>query len=123
MSNNTNIKDIQIFLNLQGEPIRKGDICLSSSHGYYAYVSAYVNDFVYKLFTEMSIWNGSTDTHQTRDGRYFKQFELDCRDKAFFKSASFKKICQHHYINFVIIEDDEDGNRIMREFWDQMKRW
>ena len=118
---NTNIKEIQIFLNLQGDPI-EGHISLrSTGHGHYAYVEQGVDSFVRKLFKEMSIWNGSTDTHTTRDGRYFSQFELDCADKKFFKSRSFKKICEHHNVKFIIM-DNYDDNQIFRDFWDQMKR-
>lgn len=122
MENSTNVKDIQIFLDLRGNPTHKGHICLSSGHGHYAYVETGVGDFIRNLFKEMSIWGGSTDTHVTRDYRYFSQFELECADKDFFKSRSFKKICEHHNVNFVILDDGDDYNQIMREFWDQMKR-
>ena len=122
MQDNTpNIKDIQIFLNLRGTPSSPDSICLSNSHGYYAYVSTEVDTFVYNLLKEMSIWNGSTDTHKTRDYRYFSQFELDCADKAFFKSRTFRKICEHHNVKIVIM-DNGDDTQIWREFWNQMKR-
>lgn len=118
----TDIKDIQIILDLRGEPTHKDGICLSSSHGYSAYVSTSVDMFVYELFREMNIWSDSTNTYTTHDYRYYKQFELDCCVKAFLKSRVFKKICEHHDANFVILDDGEDDNQIMREFWDQMRR-
>lgn len=118
----TNINEIQIFLDLCGEPVNKGGMCLSTSHGYYAYVSDSIDIFVYKLFREMSIWNGPTNGYATRDYRYFSQFELDCADKGFFKSRTFKKICEHYNIKFVIIDNGEDDARISREFWDQIRR-
>ena len=117
-----NINEIQIFLNLQGEPIRKGSMCLSTGHGYYAYVRDDVDAFVYRLLKEMSIWQAPTNAYVSRDLRYFNQFELDCADKAFLKSRTFKKICEHHNVNFVIIDDAQDDTRIAREFWDQMQR-
>ena len=117
-----NVKDIQIFLDLRGEPLNKGNICLSTGHGHYAYVAFGVDDFIGKLLKEMSIWNGSTGTHITRDGRYFSQFELACYDKPFFKSRTFKKICEHHNVKFIILDDGDEYNQIMREFWDQMRR-
>lgn len=122
MSNPIDTKEIQILLDLQGDPVHKGDICLSTSHGHYAYVSNEVDPFVRQLFKEMSIWNGSTDTHKTRDYRYFSQFELDCSDKGFFKSRTFKKICEHHHVKLFIIDNGENDARIAREFWDQMQR-
>lgn len=116
------MNDIQILLNLQGEPANKGDMCLSTSHGYYAYVRDNVDNFIYKLFREMSIWGAPTNSHMTRDLRYFSQFELDCADKGFFKSRTFKKICEHHNVKFVIIDNGENDAQIIREFWDQMWR-
>lgn len=117
-----NISEIQIFLDLQGDPVNKGAMCLSTSHGHYAYVSTDVDAFVYRLFKEMSIWNGSTDAHVTTDFRYFSQFELDCADKGFFKSRTFKKICEHHGVKFVILDNGENDFLIAREFWNQMRR-
>jgi hypothetical protein len=122
MDKSINVKDIQIFLDLQGEPTHKGNIFLSTSHGHYAYVETGVNDLIYNLLKEMSIWGGSTDTHKTRDYRYFSQFELDCADKAFLKSRTFKKICERHNVKFIILDDGDEYNQIMREFWDQMQR-
>ena len=122
--NNTpiDIKDIQIVLDLRGEPTSKDNICLSSSHGYDAYVSTSVDMFVYELFREMSIWSNSTNTYTTHDYRYYKQFELDCSVKEFLKSRVFKKICEHHDVNFVILDNGNEDNQTMREFWDQMRR-
>ena len=116
-----NVKEIQIFLDLQGEPSHKGDICLSTGHGYYAYVETGVDSFIYNILKEMSIWGGSTDTRRTFDYRYFSQFELDCADKAFLKSRTFKKICEHHNVKFVIIDNGNDDKQIIKEFWDQMR--
>ena len=115
------IKSIQIFLDLRGTPSRPDSICLSTSHGYYAYVDMSVDSFVYKLFKEMSIWGGSTKSCKTRDSRYFDGFELDCADKAFFKSRSFRKICGHHNVKFVIM-DNGDDTQMWRDFWDQMQQ-
>ena len=117
-----NIKEIQILLDLEGEPTNKENICLSNGHGYYAYVETRVDGLIYNLLKEMSIWGGSTDTYTTRDYRYFSQFELDCADKAFLKSRTFKKICEHHNVNLVIIDKGDDDKKIIREFWDQMRR-
>jgi len=120
MNNNIDINKVQIFLDLQGEPVNKGGMCLSTSHGHYAYVETGVDAFVYRLFKEMSILGGATDVHMTRDFNYFSQFELDCADKGFFKSRTFKKICEHHNIKFVIIDNGEDDAHISRAFWNQM---
>ena len=117
-----NIKEIKIFLDLEGEPTHKGDMCLSTSHGYYAYVSTDVDGFIYNLFKEMSIWNGSTDIYRTRDWHYFAQFELDCADKGFLKSRTFKKICEHHNVKFFVVDNGENDMRVIREFWDQIRR-
>ena len=117
-----NINEIQILLDLQGEPVNKGGMCLSTSHGYYAYVREDVDAFVYRLFKEMSIWGASTNAYINRERQYFSQFELDCADKGFFKSRTFKKICEHHNAKFVIIDNGEDDAQIAMEFFGELRR-
>ena len=113
-------KNGHIFLDIYGNPVRQNSPCLSTGHGYHAYVSS-EDTFIHLLFREICMWGGATDTYETREGRYYKQYELDCRDKAFFKSDSFKKICQKHDIELTIYEEGVD-NKVIRAFWDQMKR-
>lgn len=122
MDKSINVKDIQMFLDLCGEPTKPGHICLSTGHGHYAYVETGVSEFICELFMEMSVWGGPTNTYKTHDYRYFKQFELDCSVKAFLKSRPFKRICEHHNVKFIILDDGDEYNQIMREFWDQMRR-
>ena len=112
-------KNGHIFLDIYGNPVRQGSPCLSTGYGYRAYVSS-EDAFIHLLFREICMWGGATDTYETREGRYYKQYELDCRDKAFFKSDSFKKICQKHDIELTIYEEGVD-NKVIRAFWDQMK--
>ena len=116
---NTN-KNGHIFLDIYGNPVRQNSSCLSTGYGYHAYVSS-EDAFIYQLFREICMWGGATDIYETREGRYYKQYELDCRDKAFFKSDSFKKICQKHDIELTIYEEGVD-NKVIIAFWDQMKR-
>lgn len=108
----------KIFLNIQGTPTKQNLMCLSHGHGYYAYVSvkdAFINTF----FKDICMWSGFTNTYKTKEGFYYNQFELDCRDKAFFKSESFKTICKKHNVELIIF-DDGDDNQIVRDFWEQM---
>lgn len=116
-----NIKEIQILLDLQGEPVHEGDVFLSTSHGYYAYVSESVDTFVYRLFREMSIWDAPTNSYITRDRHYFSLFELDCGNKAFLKSRTFKKICEHYNAKFVILDNGENDAKIAREFFGEIR--
>ena len=113
-------KNGHIFLDIYGNPVRQSSPCLSTGYGYRAYVSS-EDTFIHLLFREICMWGGATDTYETREGRYYNQYELDCRDKAFFKSDSFKKICQKHDIELTIYEEGVD-NKAIRAFWDQMKR-
>ena len=115
---NTN-KNGHIFLDIYGNPVRQNSPCLSTGYGYRAYVSS-EDTFINQLFREICMWGGATDTYETREGQYYNQYELDCRDKAFFKSDSFKKICQKHDIELEIYEEGSD-TKIIRDFWDQMK--
>ena len=113
-------KNGHIFLDIYGNPVQQNSPCLSTGYGYRAYVSS-EDTFIHLLFREICMWGGATDTYETREGRYYNQYELDCRDKAFFKSDSFKKICQKHDIELTIYEEGVD-NKVIRAFWDQMKR-
>ena len=112
-------KNGHIFLDIYGNPVRQNSPCLSTGYGYRAYVSS-EDAFIHLLFREICMWGGATDTYETREGRYYKQYELDCRDKNFYKSDSFKKICQKHDIELTIYEEGSD-TKIIRDFWDQMK--
>lgn len=109
-----------IFMNLYGNPDRQDSPCLRTGYGYRAYVST-DDSFINELFREICMWSGATDTLETVDGRYYHQYELDCRDKAFFKSDTFKKICQKHHIELTIYDEMDDGT-VIRVFWEQMKR-
>lgn len=110
----------KIFLNLQGNPTRPDSMCLSHSHGHYAYVST-DDTFIHNFFRDICIWGGSTNLYVTKKREFYRQYELDCRDKAFFKSNSFKKICEKHNIELVIF-DDNDDRQIIIDFWEQMDR-
>ena len=112
-------KNGHIFLDIYGNPVRQSSPCLSTGYGYRAYVSS-EDTFINQLLREICMWGGATDTYETKEGRYYKQYELDCRDKAFFKSDSFKKICQKHNIELTIYEEGSDTKNI-RAFWDQMR--
>ena len=107
-----------IFLEIDSNPVRQDSICLSTGHGYYAYVSS-EDTFINQLFRDICMWGGATDTYETKDGHFYSQFELDCRDKSFFKSDSFKRICQKHDIELTIYEGSD--NKVIRAFWDQMR--
>ena len=117
MGNNNNGK---IFLNLYGTPTIKGSMCLNHGHGYYAYVST-KDTFIRTLFKDICMWGGPTDSHETIDGIFYSHYELDCRDKDFFKSDSFKKICHRHDVELIIFDNNDDPN-IIRDFWGLMKR-
>jgi len=115
-----NTKNGHIFMNLIGNPTKQGFSCLSTGYGYRAYVST-TDRFINDLFKEICMWGGATDTYETRDGRFYNHYELDCRDKAFFKSDTFKRICQRHHIDLEIYEDG-NNSQVFRDFFDQMKR-
>ena len=111
-----NIYNNHLFMNLRGS---SDHICLNTGRGHFAYLSS-GDGFVSELFKSICIWSRPANTYITKDGYYYSQFELDCRDKKFFKSISFKKICEKHGIKLTIFDDETDNNTII-EFWKQMK--
>lgn len=58
------VKKAQVILDLCGKPVGDGD-CLSTSHGYYAYVEAGASTFIKDFFKNLSIWGGATKQFQT----------------------------------------------------------
>lgn len=110
----------KIFLNVAHEPDRKDSVCLNTGHGYYAYVST-GDVFLHQLFKELSLWSGPTDILYHCDGEtVYKQYELSCQDKAFFKSRTFQHLCKHHNAELTIY-DTSDNPKILRGFWDSVK--
>lgn len=106
----------KIILDVHGTPASEESPCLKSGYGYYAYVSS--NDgFFMQLMTELSLWSGATKTFHTTCGEFFDGFELDCRNKKFLTSDTFKKICQRCKVELVICDEDITP---LREFFDSV---
>ena len=95
-----------IFINLSGTPVLKDDMCLSSGRGYIAYI-AISDTFLKMLFEEMCI-SKATDKYVFPSGTKYEKFELDCRDKEFFSSESFQKICDKHKVRLTIYNNSSD---------------
>ena len=95
----------EIIIDLEGEA-KDGCLTLSSGYGYMAYTNSN-NSFFNKIMAELSVWNGSTGVYHTINGSdTYRMYELNCQDKNFFKSLTFRKICEHHDVRLVIQEDD-----------------
>lgn len=97
----------EIIINLQGEAM-DGCFALSSGYGYMAYTNS-DDSFFNKLMAELSVWSGATGLYRTINGEdTYRMYELNCQDKDFFKSLTFRKICKHHNVRLVIQEDDAE---------------
>lgn len=108
----------ELILNLEGKAM-EGHITLSSGYGYMAYTNS-DNSFFNKLMAELSVWNGATELYYTANGEgAYRMYELDCRDKGFFKSLTFRKICEHHNVRLVIQEDDVEE---LKRFFESVRR-
>ena len=108
----------KIILDLLGTPVEEDNIALSSGHGYYAYASC-EQCFTKDLLRNMSIWNGSTGSYETRSRETFNKYELDCRDRKFLYSSTFRKFCEHDNIELIIATDDNPYP--LREFFESIK--
>lgn len=108
----------EIIINLQGEAM-DGCFTLSSGYGYMAYTNS-DDSFFNKLMAELSVWSGATGSYRTINGEdAYRMYELDCRDKGFFKSLTFRKICEHHNVRLVIQEDDVEE---LKRFFESVRR-
>lgn len=97
-----------IFIDLSGTPVLKEDIHLSSGHGYAAYV-AVSDQFIKTLFEELCIGK-ATDKYVFPSGTTYDKFELDCRDRDFFNSDSFKKLCEKHKVRLTLYTNSSDAD-------------
>ena len=108
----------ELILNLEGKAM-EGHIALSSGYGYMAYTNS-DDSFFNKLMAELSVWSGATGLYRTINGEdTYRMYELNCQDKDFFKSLTFRKICEHHNVRLVIQEDDVEE---LKRFFKSVRR-
>ena len=105
-------------IDIQGNPATEDSIALAHGYGYFAYCCSN-NQFFNQFMRELSIWSGATKSYHTTEG-YFSGYELDCRDKKFFKSSTFRKICQRCGMELIICEDDCAP---LRKFFDSIAKY
>lgn len=108
----------KIYLDLYGNPEREDSICLRHGYGYFAYTNSN-NPFFCELMKNLAIWSGATKKYQTLSGEYYYGYELDCRDRKFLESATFRKICQKAKVELIICDDDM---KPLKQFFDSIKR-
>ena len=95
----------EIIFDFIGIPVGMG-MTTRSGHGYSAYVCT-DNTTITDVIRSLSIWGGSTKTFINADGIEYKFYEIDCRDKEFFKSNVFERICNHK-VKITIYEESND---------------
>lgn len=96
----------EVIFGFIGEPTSPESPCTSTCHGYDAMVCT-EHAAVIDLFKSLCLWGGATNTYE-KDGNYYRYYELDCRDKEFFKSNIFKRICKPYNLKITIIEDSKE---------------
>ena len=97
----------EIVLTLIGKPVAPANIATSTGHGDGAYVCT-CHDAITQLFKSLSIWGGSTKTFVDSDGNEYKYSEMSCKDRSFFKSDVFERICKPYHVRIVIHEDHSE---------------
>lgn len=107
----------EIIIDLEGE-VKDGCLTLSSGYGYMAYTNS-DSSFFNRLMSELSVWNGPTGSYRTIGGEIYRMYELNCQDKEFFKTLTFRKICEHHNVRLVIQEDDVEE---LKRFFESVRR-
>lgn len=103
MENGTN----EIIFAFIGEPSSPNSPITRSSHGYDAFVCV-KHAAIRTLFRSLCMWGGPTKTYELNNGDCYLYYELDCRDREFFESATFKKICRPYDVKIIICEDSKD---------------
>lgn len=96
----------QIIFDFIGTPVAPLYMTTRSGYGYSAYVCT-DHPTVSDVIRSLSIWEGSTKTFIDADGNEYKYYEIDCRDKEFFMSNVFERICKHQ-VKITIYEEAND---------------
>ncbi len=114
MENNNN----EIILAFIGEPTYPDSNITRTSHGYDAFVCT-EHSAINNLFRSLCMWGGSTNTY-VKDGKFYNYYELNCRDREFFKSDIFKRICKPYGITITICES---GEELYNKFYHTARIW
>ena len=96
----------EIILAFVGEPTSPDSCFTSTCHGYDAFVCSEHTE-VYNLLKSLCLWCGPTKRYK-KDGNVYLYYELDCRDRDFFKSVIFKRICSPYNVKITICEDSKE---------------
>ena len=99
-------KNNEIILAFIGEPTSPDSPITNTYHGYDAFVCTEHNA-INILFKSLCMWGGSTNTY-VKDGKFYNYYELSCRDREFFKSDIFKRICKPYNLKITIVEDSKE---------------
>ena len=99
-------KTNEIILAFIGEPTSKYSSLTSTCHGYDAFICTESHE-VYNLFKSLCMWGGATKIYKKGED-YYSYFELDCRQKEFFKSEIFRRICKPYNVQITIYENSEE---------------
>ena len=100
-----------------GEPSSPDSVCTNTGHGYGVFLCT-KHTAIIDLFRSLCMWGGSTKTFE-KCGNFYRYYELDCRDKEFFKSNTFRRICNPYSLKITIIED---GKELYNEFYSVAKQ-
>ena len=108
----------EIILAFIGEPTSPDSSITRTSHGYDAFVCTDHSE-INSLFKSLCMWGGSTNTY-VKDGKFYNYYELDCRDREFFKSDIFKRICKPYNLKITICEDSKE---LYDKFYQTARIW
>lgn len=98
MSNKVN----EVIFDFTGEPASPDSCCTRTGYGYGAIVCT-EHTAITNLFKSLCMWGGATKSY-TKDGNHYKFYELSCRDRGFFESDYFKRICRPYNMKITVCE-------------------
>ena len=101
-----------VILTFIGKPKGPSFVLTETGHGDSAYVCTQCNAII-KLFESLSLWGSYSKTFVDGDGNIYMYYEMDCNDRKFLKSETFKRICRPYHVNISICETHEDIEDIL----------
>ena len=90
----------EVILAFIGEPASPNSCFTTSGYGYNALVCSEHME-IRTLFDSLALWCGPTKKYNKNGDIYFN-YELACRDRDFFESSIFKRICKPYNIKITV---------------------
>ena len=96
----------ELIMAFIGEPSSPDSPATRTGYGYSALLCT-DDATLHEIFKAVSMWNGHTKVYSKGQDVY-RFYELDCRDRSFFESKPFERICRAFDLDVHIYTESHD---------------